>query len=73
LGWLGATEESINVYKNACATECCFGDEGRFGSISALLVNQPVVLYFELNVQDIMEEGNSLEHSLRLKEVHQCI
>jgi hypothetical protein len=61
LGWFCATEESINVYKNACATECCFvSDEGRLDQFQLLLVNQPAVLYFELNVQDIMEEGNSL-------------
>jgi hypothetical protein len=49
----GATERRINVYKNACATlVTLLLAWGRLGSISALLVNQPVVLLVQLNVRE---------------------
>jgi hypothetical protein len=76
LGQFGATERTINVYKNACATlGNTFVSVGGWDQFQLLLVNQPVVLLVQLNVRN-MEEGKiatAWAGLVRLKEVHQCI
>jgi hypothetical protein len=45
-------KESINVYKNACTAGNTFVSVGQVGINFILLVNQPVVLLVQLNVQE---------------------
>jgi hypothetical protein len=68
-----ATERSPSMYIRMLPWSNTFVSVGQVGINFSSLVNQPVVLLVQLNVQ--MEEGKiaTVSQFVRLKEVHQCI